>query len=382
MSEARLITIDRDFLNNITSLGGVGINKCYQCGTCTAICPISDTLSISFRKTIKYTQLGLKEKVLSDVTPWLCYACGECSETCPKDAKPGEIMAALRRYLTLKYDWTGFSKLLYLSKKAEIISVIILSLITAFIIYLLKGPVILTTTKLKIFAPPYIVAWSNLIVFAILSIILIISIYRSYKMVMSDVFPKPKIPLKTYIIEFIKIIPTHFFTQKLRTLCRKRESYYIIHLLLFYGYAVIFLHHITRHMLIPLIAPTIHPDELISRIIGLSAFCALFIGSSIAIYGRSVKSQVHWSYSHSTDWMFIILLWLTSITGLLIEVFRYFNLPLPTYIVFSLHLMFVVPLLVLEVPFAKWSHLAYRPFAIYFFRLKEAALRLNGGGRI
>ena len=32
----------------------------------------------------------------------------------------------------------------------------------------------------------------------------------------------------------------------------------------------------------------------------------------------------------------------------------------------SSHLMGVVPMLVLEVPFSKWSHLAYRPLAMYF----------------
>jgi quinone-modifying oxidoreductase subunit QmoC len=31
-------------------------------------------------------------------------------------------------------------------------------------------------------------------------------------------------------------------------------------------------------------------------------------------------------------------------------------------------------MLVLEVPFGKWSHLAYRPFAIYFQALKASAL--------
>jgi hypothetical protein len=30
-------------------------------------------------------------------------------------------------------------------------------------------------------------------------------------------------------------------------------------------------------------------------------------------------------------------------------------------------------MLVVEVPFSKWSHLAYRPFAIYFAHLKRAA---------
>jgi hypothetical protein len=34
-------------------------------------------------------------------------------------------------------------------------------------------------------------------------------------------------------------------------------------------------------------------------------------------------------------------------------------------------------MLVLEVPFGKWSHLAYRPFAIYFEMIKEKAQALQ-----
>lgn len=35
--------------------------------------------------------------------------------------------------------------------------------------------------------------------------------------------------------------------------------------------------------------------------------------------------------------------------------------------------MILIPMLVIEVPFSKWSHLAYRPIAIYFANLKEKA---------
>ena len=33
---------------------------------------------------------------------------------------------------------------------------------------------------------------------------------------------------------------------------------------------------------------------------------------------------------------------------------------------YVVHLMAVVPMLGLEVPFSKWSHMAYRPLAMYF----------------
>jgi len=34
----------------------------------------------------------------------------------------------------------------------------------------------------------------------------------------------------------------------------------------------------------------------------------------------------------------------------------------------------VVPMLVLEVPFGKWSHMVYRPLAVYFAQLRCDAL--------
>ena len=41
---------------------------------------------------------------------------------------------------------------------------------------------------------------------------------------------------------------------------------------------------------------------------------------------------------------------------------------------YVIHLMGVVPMLVLEVPFGKWAHLAYRPLAIYFARVQVHAV--------
>jgi len=40
---------------------------------------------------------------------------------------------------------------------------------------------------------------------------------------------------------------------------------------------------------------------------------------------------------------------------------------------YVLHLSFVVPMLLLEVPFSKWSHLAYRPLAMYLAEVRRDA---------
>ena len=82
--------------------------------------------------------------------------------------------------------------------------------------------------------------------------------------------------------------------------------------------------------------------------------------------------------SHFTDWTFLVLLLLTTITGILVHIFRINGLALPTYYMYVFHLMVLTPMLLIEVPFSKWSHLAYRPLAIYFANLKKAALKKEG----
>jgi len=46
-----------------------------------------------------------------------------------------------------------------------------------------------------------------------------------------------------------------------------------------------------------------------------------------------------------------------------------------SYYTYIIHLAILVPMIVIEVPFSKWSHLAYRPFAIYFSKLKLAVMK-------
>ena len=107
---------------------------------------------------------------------------------------------------------------------------------------------------------------------------------------------------------------------------------------------------------------------------GYYATVVLLFGSGRAIVERIRKSGQMHRHSHTSDWMFPILLFTVSLTGILVHIFRYQGLPQATYYTYVIHLAFLVPMLILEVPFGKWSHLAYRPLAIYFQEVKQAAL--------
>lgn len=91
--------VDSKFKQIVSSMpGGINLNLCYACGTCTAICPVS-RISEEFnpRKIIRMVLLGLKDEVLSGHEIWLCYQCHACMTRCPQDVRFTEIIKALRR---------------------------------------------------------------------------------------------------------------------------------------------------------------------------------------------------------------------------------------------------------------------------------------------
>ena len=70
-------------------------------------------------------------------------------------------------------------------------------------------------------------------------------------------------------------------------------------------------------------------------------------------------------------------MFLTTLTGILMHAFRLGGLPLATYYIYVVHLAIAVPMLVVEVPFGKWSHLMYRTLALYLKAVKESAVEVK-----
>jgi heterodisulfide reductase subunit C len=90
--------LDSHFTDRILKQpGGEALRACFQCGLCTASCPISFIdAHYSPRRTIKRTLLGMRDQVLNDRFIWLCSACFLCQERCPQDVRPPEVMTVLK----------------------------------------------------------------------------------------------------------------------------------------------------------------------------------------------------------------------------------------------------------------------------------------------
>ena len=72
-------------------------SECYQCGKCTAGCPVAYEMDIPPHQVMRAVQLGLRDAALSSRTIWICAACETCSTRCPQDADPAGVIDALRR---------------------------------------------------------------------------------------------------------------------------------------------------------------------------------------------------------------------------------------------------------------------------------------------
>ncbi|MFN2126198.1 MAG: 4Fe-4S dicluster domain-containing protein, partial [Candidatus Promineifilaceae bacterium] len=102
--------VDPNLLGEIKQFGAVGIEKCINCGNCTAVCSLTSAEDHFPRQMIRLAQLGMKDKLLGSKELWLCYNCGDCSETCPQQAEPANFMAAARCYAITNYDPIGFGR--------------------------------------------------------------------------------------------------------------------------------------------------------------------------------------------------------------------------------------------------------------------------------
>ncbi|MDP4282598.1 MAG: 4Fe-4S dicluster domain-containing protein [Bacteroidota bacterium] len=353
-------------------------NTCYHCGTCTAVCPLSENGFLFPRKKIRLMQMGLKDELESSVEPWLCYYCGQCTTTCPRDAKPGELMMSLRRYLTSKYDWTGLSRRFYTSEIWELAYIIVFAIlvIISYLFILPSMGFVLDKTltpeggvRVNSFAPVSIMEPFDWIMAVIVASLLISNILRMYYKIIWKNSPST-VSLWIHIREFWRLIFNFAFQPKFNKCDDKR--YWLSHWLLMSGYTIMF---IVIVVYLPWfqtekIFPVWHPQ----RLLGYYATFGLLFGLFIAIYGRILKKDVKFRFSHISDWLFLVMLTLTVITGILIHIFRVNGLPEATHISYIAHMAILVPMILIEVPFSKWSHLAYRPFAVYFQQLKKNAV--------
>lgn len=74
----------------------IQVADCYQCGKCTAGCPVALNMDLAPNQVVRLAQLGKWEKALESRAIWECVGCQTCSTRCPKEVDCAGVMDALR----------------------------------------------------------------------------------------------------------------------------------------------------------------------------------------------------------------------------------------------------------------------------------------------
>lgn len=72
------------------------IYNCYQCGKCTAGCPLSDVFEYKPNQIIRLVQSGRIDSIIKSNSIFLCLSCEICSSRCPQDVHIATIMNYIR----------------------------------------------------------------------------------------------------------------------------------------------------------------------------------------------------------------------------------------------------------------------------------------------
>jgi ferredoxin len=372
--------VDPNLLNELKEYGAVGIEKCFNCGNCTAICPLTDDEHPFPRDMVRFAQMGLRDRILERTDAWQCYYCGECSQTCPKGAEPAETMMSIRRWLTAQYDTSGHGANFYRSERAMFLSILKGALINLFLLLLFYvfGIARLVTDRVELNTVfPVMWVWAVVLIhFVYLGVRVLLNMLNMARHVLGKNFYEKKIPLSIYVGEF-KIFILHFFTQRRWKDCNKEaKTEWLKHLIFMSGYGVMLI------LIIPLlwwfqtdnIYPIYHPQ----RWLGYYATIVLTIFAIDFLRGRARKQVERQRFSHPSDWMFPIFILTGAVTGILVHIFRYLGVtnPIwawPTYIIYVIHVLAMAAMLDTEVGIGKWMHMMYRPLAMYLEAVKARA---------
>ncbi len=362
--------IQPELTEDIKKYGSFDFTACYNCGTCTAVCNLTEKNANFPRKMIRYSMLGLKSEILSSKELWLCYSCGDCSTTCPREAEPGDLMAALRRYAIANYEKTGITKLIFKNNFNSLLVTLLLSVILGFFLFTIK-PEMEVSRWIFQYMPYEIIHSLGIIAFAFMGISALVGVILMWRNISGkETPPSNKNILKRFTEAFQKVLG-EVATMKIYKECDADSSFWnnkpsyikpwFIHWTIMWGFIGLLLATSLDFMFKDPSTDIWWP----SRILGTIAGLLMVYGSSMAIYYRIKKITKPYANSRLADWMFLGFLWLAGITGFWLEISVFLGAnTLTNQVVFIIHTIISMQLVILFA-FSKFAHAFYRPLALF-----------------
>lgn len=81
----------------IEELAHTSVRDCYQCGKCTAGCPMAERMDVVPSQIMRLVQTERVDRAMQAESIWLCVSCQTCSTRCPKSVNIAGVIDALRQ---------------------------------------------------------------------------------------------------------------------------------------------------------------------------------------------------------------------------------------------------------------------------------------------
>lgn len=389
-----MIKVKPNLMDELHDYGAFDVSACFNCGTCTATCPLVEEGNEFPRILIRLAQLGQEEKLVASKELWMCYYCGDCSASCPREADPGEFMMASRRYAVSRFDFSGISRSIYRNKWLTFVYMTLVAIIVGGGLYYADNNKIFGVDDHTILGGYFYetIHWGGIVSGSLLGLILLAGIWNMYTRVKSSeplrqrdqidrLLPlsvKIKLAFRTLVSTLYNegILQKRFRKDDDETLPPERPTRWTIHMSIVWGFvglaAATGLDYLVKDIVLNQAGQWV-PIYYPIRLLGIISGIVLMYGTSYALYFRYTKPSQYYKESTFDDWLLLWLVWLAGFTGFVTTLFVYIPQSImPTWApwIVIVHVVAVAELFFI-LPFTKFAHVMYRPLALWMHEYEE-----------
>jgi len=370
---------DLEFIRVMSRSGGDSLKMCFQCGTCSATCPLAPAEHPFPRKEMAWAVWGMKERLMVDPDVWLCHHCNDCSTNCPRGARPGDVLGAVRQQAIIHYArprflarWVGNPR--YIPLLLAIPAVLLgLAMIFREALGGALGFHVPTGEEIVFSFTPLLPHWllnSFFGLFGGLALLAAVTgVWRFARALQgSTAWGEGARPVRgvgrSLLTVLAKILTHHNFT-----FCETDHRRSISHFGVFFGFLALTL--VTLWVITGPVNPFIQGDFLYPfnffspwKILANLGGLAILTGLLMMIWDRLYFGHLAGTSSYF-DWLLVWTLFLVVASGFATEFLHYLRMGPHRHVAYFVHLVLVFGLLI-YLPYSKLAHLLYRTTAMVF----------------
>jgi quinone-modifying oxidoreductase, subunit QmoC len=367
MPAETLIDPDLEFIKEIKASGGDSVKKCFQCATCSTVCGLSPDDRPFPRKEMGWAQWGLRSRLVKDPDVWLCHQCNDCSQYCPRGARPGDVLAAVRRVTIRENAFPRFVAAMVSDPK---FLPLVFAIPTILLLLFMAAAGTLHFPDGEIIYRNFIPQWPVVdVLFPLTAIWAVVCAGIGVRRLWAGFrdgpyaqpFP-PGSPLRQITPTILNVLKHTNFRE-----CVVNRGRYLAHFNVLWGFILL-------AVTTTCVATGVYifheetPYSLANPIkwIGNVGAIILILGSSLALVNRLSQGEDAGKGTYF-DWLFLLVVLGTGVTGLLSEILRLTDLPDAAYPTYFVHLV-CVWFLFAYFPFSKFAHALYRTTALVYAR--------------